>query len=59
LSIAFRITATRIYPTIKYALGYGQTCQRVTVAGKGVTPGADLKLTSQQSMQMPMHARAG
>lgn len=33
LSIAFSITAARMYPTVKYALGYGKVCQRVTVAG--------------------------
>jgi hypothetical protein len=36
ISLAFSITVGRIYPTIKYALGYGQACQRVTVGGASV-----------------------
>jgi hypothetical protein len=38
VSIAFAIVAGRIYPTIKYALGHGVSCQRVTIAGQAVTP---------------------
>jgi hypothetical protein len=38
VSIAFAILAGRIYPTIKYALGHGQSCQRVTIAGEVVQP---------------------
>ena len=33
ISIAFALTMARVYPTIKYALGHGKTCQRVVVAG--------------------------
>jgi hypothetical protein len=33
VSLAFAITASRIYPTVKYALGYGKTCERVVVGG--------------------------
>ncbi len=40
VSLAFAITAARIYPTIKYALGHGKACQRVVVAGEAVTPRA-------------------
>jgi uncharacterized lipoprotein YbaY len=36
VSIAFALAAARIYPTIKYALGYGVACQRVTVAGQKI-----------------------
>jgi hypothetical protein len=36
LSLAFAITASRVFPTIKYALGHGKACQRVTVAGEHV-----------------------
>jgi hypothetical protein len=36
LSLAFAITASRVFPTIKYALGHGTACQRVTVAGEHV-----------------------
>jgi hypothetical protein len=36
VSLAFAITAARIYPTVKYALGHGQACMRVVVAGTPV-----------------------
>jgi hypothetical protein len=48
ISLAFTITASRIYPTVKYALGHGKACMRVTVGGAPVTfdhgraPAADL-----------------
>ena len=32
--VALAITTARMYPTLKYALGYGKTCTRVTVAGE-------------------------
>src|SRR5262245_61855515 len=35
LSLAFAITASRIYPTVKYALGHGKACMRILV---GSTP---------------------
>ena len=37
VSLAFAITAARIYPTIKYALGRGKACTRVVVGGTPVT----------------------
>lgn len=58
LSLTFRIVAARIYPTVKYALGYGKTCQRITVAGKSVTPDRSLKLIEQRVEPTPLHARA-
>jgi hypothetical protein len=33
ISLAFAITASRIYPTVKYALGHGKACMRVVVGG--------------------------
>jgi len=36
VSLAFAITAARIYPTVKYALGHGKSCMRVVVAGTPV-----------------------
>lgn len=36
VSLAFAITAARIYPTVKYALGHGKACTRVVVAGTPV-----------------------
>jgi hypothetical protein len=36
VSVAFAMTCARIYPTLKYALGHGKTCQRVMIDGKPV-----------------------
>lgn len=36
VSLAFAITAARIYPTVKYALGHGKACTRVVVSGTPV-----------------------
>jgi hypothetical protein len=33
VSVAFAITAARMYPTVKYALGHGKTCTRIVVDG--------------------------
>jgi hypothetical protein len=37
VSLAFAITASRIYPTVKYALGHGKACTRIVVGGMPVT----------------------
>jgi hypothetical protein len=34
ISLAFAITSARMFPTLKYALGHGQACMRVTVSGE-------------------------
>jgi len=34
VSLAFAMTAARIYPTVKYALGHGRACTRVTIGGE-------------------------
>jgi hypothetical protein len=36
VSLAFAITAARVYPTVKYALGHGKACTRVVVGGTPV-----------------------
>lgn len=36
VSLAFAITAARMYPTVKYALGHGKACMRVVVSGTPV-----------------------
>jgi len=36
VSLAFAITAARMYPTIKYVLGHGRACMRVVVGGTPV-----------------------
>lgn len=33
VSLAFAITAARLYPTVKYALGHGRACTRIVVGG--------------------------
>lgn len=38
ISLAFALTGARIYPTVKYALGYGKSCQRVVVDGATIIP---------------------
>ena len=38
LALVFGIMAAQMYPTLKYALGHGQACTRVVVAGETVTP---------------------
>lgn len=37
-AISLAIVASRMYPTLKYALGYGKTCSRVTVGGETIAP---------------------
>ena len=34
LAVSLAITTGRMYPTVKYALGYGKTCSRVMVEGQ-------------------------
>ena len=36
VSLAFAMTAARLYPTVKYALGHGKACSRVVVGGAPV-----------------------
>jgi hypothetical protein len=34
ISLAFAITAARLFPTLKYALGHGRSCTRLKVGGE-------------------------
>ncbi len=34
VSLAFAVTAARIFPTVKYAMGHGHACMRLTVGGE-------------------------
>lgn len=34
VAVGLTLTAARMYPTLKYALGYGKTCSKVVVAGE-------------------------
>ena len=38
ISLAFVISATRIYPTLKYALGYGVACRKISICGNAFAP---------------------
>lgn len=45
LAVSLAITTGRMYPTLKYAMGYGKACSRVTVGGNP-TPVAHLALVA-------------
>jgi hypothetical protein len=34
VSLAFAMTASRLYPTLKYALGHGRACTRLSIGGE-------------------------
>ena len=34
ISLAFALASSRVFPTVKYALGHGKACTRLTVSGK-------------------------
>lgn len=36
VSLAFAMTMSRVYPTLKYALGYGKACSRVLVGSENI-----------------------
>lgn len=38
ISLGLALVASQMYPTFKYALGYGHACQRVTVDGQMIVP---------------------
>jgi hypothetical protein len=33
ITLAFAMVASRIYPTVKYAMGHGTACTRIVVGG--------------------------
>jgi hypothetical protein len=45
VAISMALTTARMYPTLKYALGYGKACSRVVVAG-AATPVAHVALAA-------------
>lgn len=45
MAVSLAITTARMYPTLKYALGYGKACSRVTVQGQA-TPVAHVALAA-------------
>jgi hypothetical protein len=38
VTVAFGLVAARVYPTLKYALGYGRSCSRVQIGEKTLAP---------------------
>jgi len=42
VSLAYAVMAAQLYPTLKFAMGHGQACTRVVIAGQTVVPGAPL-----------------
>jgi hypothetical protein len=38
IALGFALIASQIYPTMKYALGYGHACSRIEVEGRTITP---------------------
>jgi hypothetical protein len=38
VAISLTLMQARMYPTLKYALGYGKACSRVKVGGETVAP---------------------
>jgi alkylhydroperoxidase family enzyme len=57
VTLAFAITAARIYPTVKYAMGHGKACMRVVVGGAPMT--MNRELTSKLWSPNPRQSSAG
>ena len=38
IAIAYGISSSRVYPTLKYTLGYGKACSRISVDGTSLAP---------------------
>jgi alkylhydroperoxidase family enzyme len=57
VTLAFAITAARIYPTVKYAMGHGKACIRVVVGGAPMT--MNRELTSKRWGPTPRQSSAG
>jgi hypothetical protein len=38
ISLGLALVASQLYPTFKYAIGYGHACQRIQVEGRTITP---------------------
>src|SRR5262249_1626244 len=56
VSLAFAITASRIYPTVKYAMGHGKACTRIVVGGAAVTIDRELTSRAWAPTPEPSHA---
>jgi hypothetical protein len=38
MSLALALVGSQLYPTFKYALGFGHACHRIDVEGTSITP---------------------
>lgn len=38
ISLGFGLVASQLFPTFKYAIGFGHACQRIEVEGTSITP---------------------
>ncbi|OKY27181.1 hypothetical protein [Thalassotalea sp. PP2-459] len=43
IAIAYAISSTRVYPTLKYSLGYGKACQQIKINSKSLIPNSTLQ----------------
>jgi hypothetical protein len=46
VELSLAIAIARIYPTVKYAMGYGHACQQIRVAGATVRPAPTTKVAA-------------
>ena len=37
-SLSLALATSRVYPTVKYAMGYGKTCSKIDVRGEAIAP---------------------
>jgi alkylhydroperoxidase family enzyme len=48
ISLTFGILGSQLYPTLKYALGYGRTCAAVRIGGESIVPSEPLALGQEE-----------
>jgi hypothetical protein len=53
VALSLTLTTARMYPTLKYALGYGKTCSRVVVAGKPAPFQSPVPLSAHEPVSLP------
>ena len=56
VTLAFAITTARMYPTVKYAMGYGRICSRVVVDGAPLAIDGPLASTPWPTTSGPSQA---
>jgi len=52
ISIAYGISSSRVYPALKYALGYGKACTRVNVNNTVLAPNQAVSYAMEKEMEM-------